>query len=377
MTKKLLIAIFAIMLAFISCKTRLAPDIVMGKEDPSSKRTVETFAQGLEVPWAIVFTPDKRMLVSERPGRIRVIENGVLKKEPLAVLSDVASEQEAGLLGLALHPNFSSNHWLYLCYTTKDNGEFKERVKRFKEDPKGLSEEKIIIDNIPASPIHAGCRLIFGPDGKLYITTGDAGKKELAQKLDSLAGKTLRLNDDGSIPSDNPFVAQAGARHEIWSYGHRNAQGIAFQPGSNLMFQTEHGPSGFDAPGGGDEINIVERGKNYGWPIIHHQMTKAGLESPILEYTPAIAPAGAIFYQGDAIPEWHNDFFFANLRGRRIVRVRFDNRKVVESEVLFKDAYGRIRDIAQGPDGALYFTTSNRDGRGEPAANDDRIMRIR
>ncbi len=352
--------------------------------DPSSKksaglagRTIEMVASGLEVPWSMVFAPDKRMLITERPGRIRVIENGTLKDKPLAVIADVVAEGESGLLGMTLHPNFSNNKWLYVCYTTHGADGLKEVVKRYRETGDGLAEEKIIIDSIPAGQFHDGCRLKFGPDGKLYITTGDATKRDLSQRLDSLGGKTLRVNDDGSIPDSNPFINQKNARPEIWSYGHRNSQGLDWQPGTGLMFQTEHGPSGFDGPGGGDEVNIVEAGKNYGWPIIHHRMKKEGMESPILEYTPAVAPSGATFYRGNAIPEWHNDFFFACLKGERIIRVRFDGRRVVETEDLLKNSYGRLRDVAEGPDGALYFATSNRDGRGRPTPDDDRIMRIR
>ncbi|HKP71934.1 MAG TPA: PQQ-dependent sugar dehydrogenase, partial [Pyrinomonadaceae bacterium] len=201
----------------------------------------------------------------------------------------------------------------------------------------------------------------------------------IAQRLDSLGGKTLRLNDDGTVPPDNPFVNQPGARPEIFSYGHRNAQGLDFQPGTGLMFQTEHGPSGFDGPGGGDEVNIVERGKNYGWPVIHHRDARAGLESPLLEYTPAVAPASGMFYRGSAaggFPQFRGNFFFGNLRGECIIRVVLEGRRVVTQERLFERQYGRIRDIAEGPDGAIYFSTSNRDGRGKPASDDDRIFRL-
>jgi glucose/arabinose dehydrogenase len=194
--------------------------------------------------------------------------------------------------------------------------------------------------------------------------------------MDSINGKTLRLNDDGTVPQDNPFVDQQGARQEIWSLGHRNSQGLAWQPDSGLMFQTEHGPSGFDGPGGGDEVNIVERGKNYGWPVIHHKDAKAGLESPLLEYTPACAPASAMFYNGSAFPQFKGNFFFGCLRGTRIIRVVLDGRKVVSQEDLLKNTYGRIREMEQGPDGYIYFSTSNRDGRGSPANGDDRIMRL-
>ena len=336
---------------------------------------VDTVVGGLQVPWSIVWAPDGRMFFTERPGRVRVFANGQLRAEPLFTVPDVEESGESGLMSLALHPQFASNHFLYLAYVYNSNGQF-VRVVRYRETDTGLTDQKVIIEQIPAAEFHAGCRIRFGPDGKLYITTGDATERGLAQRLDSLAGKTLRLNDDGSIPQDNPFVGQANARSEIWSYGHRNAQGMDWQPGTNLMFQTEHGPSGFDGPGGGDEVNIVERGKNYGWPTIHHKETRSGLESPLLEYTPAVAPASGMFYRGSMFPQFRGNFFFGCLRGERIIRVALDGRRALSQDSLFQGRYGRIREVAEGPDGAIYFSTSNRDGRGKPARDDDRIIRL-
>jgi glucose/arabinose dehydrogenase len=333
---------------------------------------VEKIVGGLQVPWSIVWAPDGRMIFTERNGRVRVFENGELKPEPLFVVPDVESSGESGLMSVALHPQFATNQQLYLSYAYSGN---RVRVVRYRVTPQGLTDRKVIIEDIPAAQFHAGCRIRFGPDGKLYITTGDATKRDLAQKLDSLAGKTLRLNDDGSISSDNPFVGQQNARAEIWSYGHRNAQGMDWQPGSNLMFQTEHGPSGFDGPGGGDEVNIVEKGKNYGWPLVHHKESRAGLESPLLEYTPACAPASGMFYRGSAIAEFKGNFFFGCLKGERLIRVTLDGRRVVSQEDLV-NKYGRIREVAEGPDGFIYFSTSNRDGRGTPTQDDDRILRL-
>jgi glucose/arabinose dehydrogenase len=315
------------------------------------------------------------MLFTERPGRVRVYEKGALRPEPLAVVEDVERGSESGLMGLTLHPNFAENHLLYLAYAYNQDG-VRVRVVRFRETGRGLTDRTLIIEGIPAATFHAGTRLRFGPDGKLYVTTGDAAQKELGQRLDTLAGKTLRLNDDGSVPPDNPFVGRPGARPEIWTYGHRNSQGLDFQPGTGLMFQTEHGPSGFDGPGGGDEVNIVERGKNYGWPVIHHRDSKEGMESPLLEYTPACAPASAAFYRGNALAKFQGNLFFGCLRGQGLQRVVLDGRRVVSEERLFEGRYGRIRDVTEGPDGALYFSTSNRDGRGNAASDDDRIMRI-
>lgn len=336
---------------------------------------VETVVSGLQVPWSIVWSPDGRMFFTERPGRVRVFANGRLQPEPLFVVPDVEQSGESGLMSLALHPEFASNHFLYLAYSYKGDGDL-VRVVRYREGTGGLTEPKVIIENIPAAQFHAGCRIGFGPDGQLYVTTGDATERSLAQRLDSLAGKTLRLNDDGSVPQDNPFVGQANSKPEIWSLGHRNAQGMDWQPGSGLMFQTEHGPSGFDGPGGGDEVNFVERGKNYGWPLIHHRETRAGLESPLLEYTPAVAPASGTFYDGSVFPQFRGNFFFGCLRGEGIIRVVLDGRRVVSQENLLQGKYGRIREVVEGPDGAIYFSTSNRDGRGKPAQDDDRIIRL-
>jgi glucose/arabinose dehydrogenase len=337
---------------------------------------VETVIPNLEVVWSIVWAPDGRMIFTERPGRVRVFENGKLRPQPLFTVPDVEPGGESGLMSIALHPQFASNHLLYLSYAYKGGDGQRVRVARYRETPNGFTDRKAIIEDIPATYLHAGCRLRFGPDGKLYITTGDATDRQLAQKLDSLVGKTLRLNDDGSIPTDNPFVGQANARAEIWTYGNRNGQGIDFQPGTNLLWETEHGPSGFDGPGGGDEVNILERGKNYGWPVIHHRATQAGMESPILEYTPACAPGSGMFYRGSAFPQFKGNFFFGCLRGERIIRVTLDGRRVVSQENLLEGKYGRIRDLAEGPDGLIYFSTSNRDGRGQPAADDDRILRL-
>lgn len=336
---------------------------------------VETVASGLQVPWSIVWAPDGRMIFTERSGRVRVYEKGQLRAEPLFTVPDVEQRAESGLMGLALHPQFATNRLLYLAYAYKGEGQ-RVRVVRYRESPSGLADRKVIIEEIPAAQFHAGCRMRFGPDGKLYITTGDATDRELAQKLDSLAGKILRLNDDGSVPGDNPFVGRANSRPEIWSYGHRNGQGIDFQPATDLLFETEHGPSGFDGPGGGDEVNIVDKGKNYGWPVIHHRATREGMESPLLEYTPACAPASGAFYRGATFPQFKGNFFFGCLRGERIIRVILDGRRVVSQEDLLAGKYGRIRDIAEGPDGSLYFSTSNKDGRGTPASDDDRILRL-
>jgi aldose sugar dehydrogenase len=337
---------------------------------------VESVLGGLSVPWSIAFTPEQDMIFTERPGRVSMLRKGSSKPEVLAVIPDVEQRSESGLMGLTLHPDYATNRLLYLAYAYAAEAGQRVKVVRMREEKGKLTDAHLILDGIPAAPFHAGCRLRFGPDGKLYITTGDATQPPLAQRLDSLAGKTLRINDDGSVPEDNPFVGQSGVRPEIWSLGHRNAQGLDFQPGTGLMFQTEHGPSGNDGPGGGDEVNIVKKGGNYGWPIIHHRQDRLGLEPPLLEYTPAVAPASGMFYSGKALPDFNDNFFFGCLRGEAIIRVVLDGANVVRQDRLFTGQFGRIREVAQGPDGAIYFSTSNRDGRGSPAADDDRILRI-
>ncbi len=358
-----------------SAPTGLAENQIVETQNKETRFRVETVASGLEVPWAFAFLPNKDLLFTERRGRVRIIENGKLRAEPVYVVPDVEPSSESGLMDISLHPNFAANNLVYLAYAYNKDGK-RDKVVRYKFVDNKLTEPKIIIEDMPAAPNHAGMRARFGPDGKLYITVGDATDREIAQQMNNLGGKTLRLNDDGTVPTDNPFANQAGARPEIWSVGHRNAQGLAWQPGSGLMFQTEHGPSGFDGPGGGDEVNIVEAGKNYGWPIIHHKEARQGLVAPLLEYTPACAPASGAFYNGSAFPTFKGNFFFGCLRGERLIRVTLNGRNVVSQEDLLKDVYGRIREVAEGPDGFIYFSTSNRDGRGSPAKDDDRIMRL-
>ena len=323
---------------------------------------VQLVARNLDVPWSIAFASKDRILVAERAGRIRVIENGQLRPQPLHVFAGILDRSEIGLMGLALHPDYATNRLLYVSYGIERGGEVVIDVVRFRDTGSSLTDARPILQNIPAARLHAGCRLKFGPDRKLYITTGDATNRDIAQDLASLGGKLLRLNDDGTIPPDNPFPGSP-----VWSYGHRNSQGIDWDPKSGLLWSSEHGPSGFDGGFGGDEVNIIERGKNYGWPVIKHRETREGMVSPLLEYTPAHAPASAAF--------WKGEFYFGCLRGEHLHRVVIDGRKVLREEKLFTDL-GRIREVAVGPDGALYFSTSNRDGRGDPAKDDDRIFRV-
>lgn len=376
-TMKVFLAVISLALFAFSCgssPTGLAEGETITTQKGDAKFRVETVATGLEVPWGFAFLPGGNMLFTERPGRVRVIESGKLRADPVFKVPDVEPSGESGLMDISLHPGFAQNKFVYLSYAYNQDGK-RVKVVRYKYDGQTFVEPKVIIENLPAAQFHAGTRCRFGPDGKLYITVGDATQRELAQQMTTLAGKTLRLNDDGTIPTDNPFSGQKDLRPEIWTLGHRNAQGLAWSA-EGLMFQTEHGPSGFDGAGGGDEVNVVEAGKNYGWATISHQETKEGLISPLLEYTPACAPASAMFYNGTALPAFKGNFFFGCLAGKRIIRVVLNGRNVVGQENLLEGKYGRIREMAPGPDGAIYFSTSNRDGRGSPAKDDDQILRI-
>ncbi len=369
--------------AFTQAQNKTLDDKDLPQPKVSPKFQVETVATNLEVPWSIVFAPDGRIFFSERPGRIRVIErDGKLREKPLFVVKDVELSSETGLMGMTLHPDFMGNRWVYFAYVYEKDGDKFVRVSRYKETGDDLIDGKTIIEGISAAKFHAGTRLGFSPvDKKLYITTGDATKQKNGQKLDTLNGKTLRLNYDGKIPQDNPFVNNKKARPEIWSYGHRNAQGMDWHPETGLMFQTEHGPSLIDGVSlfkrtGGDEVNIVERGKNYGWAKISHKSTKKGMEPPLIEYSPAVAPASGSFYRGKAFPEYKNNFFFGALKGESLIRLIIDGRTITAQEYMFKKKYGRIREVAVSPEGYIYFSTSNKDGRGDVAAEDDRILRI-
>lgn len=356
------------------CSTR--EHYVTGNDTTASKSyTIEVFAENLTVPWSIVFTDGNRMLIVERDGKLREIVNGTLNPKPLHVFTEASHDGEAGLMGLALDPSYRTNKLIYISYAYKKDDNMFVRIVRYTDELTSISDPKIILDNILAASNHAGCRLRFGPDGKLYITTGDATEKKLAQDVNNLSGKILRINADGSVPSDNPYPG-----NPLWTYGHRNPQGIDWYPGTSILYSTEHGPSTFDGKGGGDEVNIIEKGKNYGWPVVSHDESQPGMESPVLEFTPAIAPASGMFYHSDSIALFKNNFFFGCLRGNGIMRVVVDpaNPKKVLSHQLMADIdFGRIREIAEGPDGAIYFSTSNKDGRGSPRTGDDKIYRIR
>jgi len=343
-----------------------------------SEYAVESLAEGLISPWAIEFLPDGRMLISERPGRLRMYSNGKLQTEPIEGVPQVAYRGQGGLLDIAVHPDFENNGWIYLAYTVDGERDMMTRIARFIFTADGLRDQTVIFEGVPGSgkAKHFGCRMVFDSQNRLYFTLGERGQGYRAQDLNQLNGKTLRLNDDGSIPDDNPFVGREDARAEIFTYGNRNSQGMAVQPETGLIWQTEHGPSWNDAPGGGDEINIIRTGENYGWPVIHHEQEKEGMRSPLLEYTPAIAPSGCCFYTGDKFPEWKGDYFFATLVGKAVYRIDVDGSKILGQEKLLENQYGRLRDIETGPDGYLYVLTSQTDAYGPGREGGDRLLRI-
>ena len=352
------------------------PDVFDGGADTSGVFTsgdgvrfrAQVIATNLEIPWALAFAEDGRLFVTERPGRLRIIEDGRLLDEPAVTLPDVFTDGEAGLLGVALDPDFTQNRFVYLFYTaTRAGRDPVNRIVRFFEANNTLVDAVTILDDIPASRLHDGGRIRFGADGYLYATTGDALDPTSAQDLGVLTGKILRIARDGTTPGDNPFASQ------VYSFGHRNPQGIAWHPVSGDLWASEHGQVG------NDEINRIEPGANYGWPTIEGVETMAGMRTPVLFFTPSVAPSGASFYTGTAFPSFRNDLFVATLRGSHLRRVTFsptDPRVVTSNERLVEDRFGRLRDVVTGPDGALYFCTSNRDGRGTSSPDDDRVIRL-
>ncbi len=325
---------------------------------------VEVVVSNLEIPWSMAFASDGRLFITERPGRVRILNLSNSTSELALTIGDVFAQGEAGLLGLTLDPDFGVNHLVYLYYSAVSGGGGVNRVVRYREVASRLAERAVLLDNIPANTIHDGGRLKFGPDGLLYVTTGDASSSSLSQDLASLAGKLLRLNRDGTTPRSNPFSSP------LYSYGHRNPQGIDWHPTTGDLWGSEHGNSG------NDEINVLRPGANFGWPRIEGSQTMSGMEAPVTFFNPAIAPSGAAFYRGQRFPQFENNLFVGTLRGTHLLRLRIDTRRIVSEERLLDQRYGRIRDVTTGPDGYLYFCTNNRDGRGNPTSADDRILRI-
>jgi glucose/arabinose dehydrogenase len=340
----------------------------------SGNLQVETIATGLVNPWALAFLPDGRMLVTERPGRLRLVTRDGHVSAPIAGLPKIAAASQGGLLDVITDRNFAQNRTIYFCYSDPVSGGAQTALARAVLD----ATDALKLDKVerifqqegpPSTGNHFGCRIVQMPDGNLFLTLGDHySARNDAQNLTNHIGKIVRIAPDGSVPKDNPFIGKQGAKPEIWSYGHRNSQGAALNPASGKLWMHEHGPRG------GDEINIPDAGKNYGWPVIgygidysglkiHEATQKAGMEQPIVQWTPVIAPSGMAFYQGNLFPAWKGNAFIGGLATRILVRLELNGDKVVREERLLRDLNERIRDVRAGPDGALWLVTDNAAGR--------------
>ena len=345
---------------------------------------LETLATGLVLPWDLEFLPDGRMLVVEKPGRIRVIDDGGLRAEPWATL-DVVQRQAAGLMGIAVGPDFGDNRHVFVVGTFATGDSLVNRVVRLTDrDGMGV-DPQVIVDSIPSGITHAGAQLAFGPDGMLYVTSGEITTPSMAQDLSTTGSKVLRYRPNGGIPDDNPFPGSP-----IYVLGVRNPQGLAWHPETGDLFATEHGPSGFPYENewrDEDELNVLHAGRNYGWPLVSG--LRSGLtddprfEPPLRDWTPAIAPSGLAIYTGAWAP-WYGNAFVGCLRGQQLRRIvlQRDTKarsgwKIEEEHVLYERQLGRIRAVVMGPDGSLYITTNNRTGSNNPPfAEDDRVLRI-
>jgi glucose/arabinose dehydrogenase len=330
-------------------------------------------AKGLEHPWGLAFLPDGRMLVSERPGRLRIVERDGRLSAPLAGVPEVAASGQGGLLDVVLHPQFTSNRLVYWSFSEPGDGGAGTAVARGRLDGQRLADVQVVFRQVPkvGGGNHFGSRLVWSRDGHLFVTLGDRfSRKDDAQRLDNHMGKLVRIDADGRAPADNPFVKRDGARPEIWSYGHRNIQGAALHPDSGELWTTEHGPQG------GDELNVPAAGANHGWPVITHGRNygsgtrigdgteRADIAAPLRTWLPtSIAPSGMAFLTSDRYPGWKGNLFLGALRGTHLVRLELDGRKVLRESQLLTDQHARIRDVRQGPDGWLYVLTDAPDGQ--------------
>ena len=367
--------------------TLLSAALALGPS-PASAQTITTdehafrvvkLVERLEHPWGLAFLPDGRMLVTERPGRLRVIgRDGKLDAQPVSGLPRVAAHGQGGLMDVAIHPRFADNNLVYLSYAARGDGGYSTEVARGRLSGAELQDVQVIFRQLPKSGggQHFGSRLVFDREGFLYITLGDRGERDRAQKPDDHAGSVIRLHDDGRVPKDNPFVGKPGWKPEKYTLGNRNIQGAALHPQTGQLWAHEHGPQG------GDEVNVIRAGVNYGWPVITYGVNygfgtrigegthKPGMAQPLHYWVPSIAPSGMAFYTGDRFPRWRGDLFVGALRDQMLVRLRLDGGKVVKEERMLKDAIGRIRDVRSGPDGLLYLLTDEARGmlvRLEPA----------
>jgi glucose/arabinose dehydrogenase len=356
-----LLPLLILLLALAGCGGDDQPDAQATRTaTPSAGSTemkVEVMVTGLEVPWEIAFMPDGRALVTERPGRVRLLDrDGRLREQPAATMA--VDGGEGGLMGLALDPRFESNNFVYL-YRSQGGA---NQVVRYRFASDELTGETVLVDGIGYSPIHSGGRMKFGPDGRLYLSVGDAADPSVAQDPAALNGKIVRMEAD-ALRGQPPLVP------EVFSIGHRNPQGFDWEPGTDRLISDEHGQSG------NDELNVIRKGANYGWPVIEGEATQDGMETPIALYQSPSAPSGGTFVRQDG-SAWTGSYLIAMLAGERLQRVVIDGDEVVEQEKLLEGEYGRLREVVEGPDGALYVLTSNRDGRGSATDEDDRIIRI-
>ncbi len=347
------------------------------KTDLESLRVVKV-VEGLEHPWCVAWLPDGTMLVTERPGRLRIVKDGKLDPRPVEGVPRVVARGQSGLFDVAPHPRFSENHLVYLSYTARGKGGIGTELARGKLVGHRLENVQVLFSETPKAEtsLQFGGRIVFDGKGHVFLSLGDLGEKERAQKPDDDAGSVIRLNDDGSVPQDNPFVGKPGWKPEKYDLGHRNIEGMAWNPATGMLWTHEHGPQG------GDEINVIRPGRNYGWPVITYGVNygtgtkigegtkKQGMEQPLYYWVPSIAPSGMAFYTGDKFPKWKGDLFVGSLKFELLVRLRLQGEKVVKEERMLKGALGRIRDVRQGPDGFLYLLTDEPDGvlaRIEPA----------
>jgi glucose/arabinose dehydrogenase len=334
---------------------------------------VRTFARGLVNPWSLAFLPDGRMLVTERPGRMRIVSAEGQLSPPLKGVPDVWASGQGGLLDVVTDKSFAQNRTIYFCFAERTGGGGRTAIARAKlNDGSGrLDETKIIFrqEGPLSSGNHYGCRIAQADDGNLFVTLGEHfAARDHAQELGDHLGKLIRITPDGSAAAGNPFIGRAGAKPEIWSYGHRNGQGLAIHPASGEVWEIEHGPRG------GDEVNIIGKGKNYGWPVIgygidysgakiHESTARNGMEQPVKYWVPSIAPSGMLFYTGKLFPKWSGSLFTGALAGTMLVRLSLNGNSVTGEERLLQNLHERIRDVRQGPDGALWLLTDSSSGR--------------
>lgn len=363
-------------LVVVGCARAAGADAQGGpaSPQPASREDVvraQTFTSGLVHPWALAFMPDGRLLVTERPGRLRIVGTDGMLSAPLAGVPTVYAEGQGGLLDVALDPQFATNRTIYLSYAEPEGGLAGTAVARATLGESGLTDVRVIYRQRPKlrGTGHFGSRLVFAADGKLFITQGDRqGYRDRAQDLTQGMGKFMRINPDGTIPPDNPFVGRDDAQPEIWSYGHRNAQAAALDPATGRLWTIEHGARG------GDELNHPERGRNYGWPVITYGRdysgarigegtAKEGLEQPVYYWDPVIAPSGLAFYSADAIPGWKGSLLIGSMTPGGLVRLELDGDRVVKEERYLGDLRERFRDVAVGPDGLVYVVTDSPNGR--------------